>query len=121
MTKIYSMVSNDCVFPVYSESDPKKEVQQRKAAKKILIAGGANVAKPRTDGSTPKFVVTDVSADDLKALQEIPAFKRKVDRGFYVIGKEPTVFKADGSAQITEEQLTKKNPKAKVSTGTADE
>ncbi|QWX10266.1 hypothetical protein PP411_gp67 [Vibrio phage vB_VpP_BT-1011] len=113
-TKIYSMASNDVVVATYK---PKKdgEVSENKMAKSIIIKGKANVRDPKTL-QTPKWAVTDVSAEELKVLEANPSFKRKVDAGYIVVGKEPTDFKKDKSAQMTEGDVKVKNAKATAKT-----
>ncbi len=118
MAKIYSMGSNDVVIPTYKKTSAKS-VGAREIDSAIIIKGGANVRDPMTL-QTRKFVVTEVTAEELKTLKANPAFMRKVERGFITIDKEPEVKKADKSAQITPEQMKAKT-KAEIKTGKAEE
>lgn len=116
MAKIYSMASNDVVIPTYQAKKPG-EVSENKIAKAIVIKGKANVADKET-GKTPAFVMTEVTADELKILEANPAFKRKVKAGFISVGSEPATKKADKSAQMTKDDAKVKNAKATVKTNT---
>lgn len=120
MPKVYSMLSNDTVITITKKAESNKSVSKAVIEKAIIIKGGANVAIPKTSGKTERFVASDVTADELKQLQDHPVFKRMVDRGFITL-KEPEQFKADKSAQLSEKEVKAKQPKAKVSTGPVDE
>lgn len=111
-TKIYNMASNDVVIATYQAKSEKEISGENKIASSIIIKGKANVRNPKT-GETPKFSVTEVSAEELKVLQANPSFKRKVSAGYISIGKEPESLKADKSAQLTEDSKEVKNAKAK--------
>lgn len=100
MHKIYSLSSNGNIFPVYDKPADNAKISRRVASKKILIKGGANVTVKRSQGKRPKFVVTEVSDEDLKLLEQSKEFQRKLKNGWFLIDMEPTVFKRDGSAQM---------------------
>ncbi|WVH05507.1 hypothetical protein KKJFFJLC_00009 [Vibrio phage vB_VpaS_PGB] len=114
-TKIYSMASNDVVITTFKPKKSEGEVSENKIKDAIVIKGKANVRDPKTL-QTPKYAVTDVTADELKILQANPVFKRKVDRGFISVGKEPETLKKDKSAQMSEDDKKVKNSKATVKT-----
>ncbi len=118
MAKIYSMASNDIVIPTYKKRDAK-DIGANAIESAIIIKGGANV-RDNVTLQNRKFVVTTVTADELKTLQSNSSFKRKVASGFITIDKEPGELKADKSAQITVEQMATKT-KSKASTGKAEE
>lgn len=113
-TKIYSMASNDVVVATYK---PKKdgEVSENKMEKSIIIKGRANVRNPKTL-ETPKYAMTEVKPEELKILEAYKSFQRKVAKGYIVVGKEPTDFKKDKSAQMTEGDVKVKNAKATAKT-----
>lgn len=122
MTKIYSMCSNECVYPNYKKSEGG-ECAPNAIKNVIIIKGGANVADSESSrgNKTPKFVETEVTSAELESLKANDAFMRKVDRGFITIGKPPATLKADKSAQTTEKQMKAKAPKASATTGQADD
>ena len=120
MPKVYSMLSNDTVITLTKKAEESKKVSKAIIERAIIIAGGANIAKPKTGGKTERFSVTDISADDLKKCQEHPVFKRMMDRGFITLS-EPKEFKADKSAQLSEKDVKAKNPNARVSTGAVED
>jgi hypothetical protein len=122
MTKIYSQASNDVVIAHYEKKKDPKEQSSNVIESAIIIKGGANVAfsaSNKTQRDT-KFVVTEVSTDELKTLKLHKGFMRRVTAGFITIGEQPEKTKADKSAQMTEAQLKAKS-KAVPKTGPADE
>lgn len=118
-TKIYSMASNDVVIATFQ---PKKdgEVGENRISKAIVIKGKANVRDPKTL-QTPKWAMTEVEKDELDILQSNPSFNRKVKAGYIVVGKEPSDFKKDKSAQMSEDDVKIKNTKAKAKTNSEGE
>tara|TARA_R110002126_G_scaffold247956_2_gene390746 strand:- start:567 stop:974 length:408 start_codon:yes stop_codon:yes gene_type:complete len=122
MTKIYSQASNDVVIAHYEKKGGAKEQSNNVIESAIIIKGGANVAfsaSNKTKRGT-KWAITEVSAAELKTLEDHPGFMRRVKAGFITIGEEPEELKSDKSAQMTEAQLETKS-KAKASTGPVDE
>lgn len=111
-TKIYNMASNDVTVTAYQARKEGEVTGENKIANAIVIKGKANVRDPKT-GVTPKWSVTEVNEEQLKLLKASKPFMRKVDRGYITIGKEPESFKADKSAQLTEESKEVKSAKAK--------
>lgn len=73
---IYSTMSADVAYVGFISSPAGIKTP----AKKIIIAGKANIADKRLD--TPKGKVTEVSDEDYTALQEIPLFQLHVKNGF---------------------------------------
>ena len=118
MAKMYSMAWNDVVIPTYNKRDPKS-VGANSIDKAIIIKGGANVRDSVTLQNR-KFVITEVTEDELKTLKANSSFKRKVAAGFITIDKEPETKKSDKSAQITVEQMKDKT-KSEIKTGKAEE
>lgn len=112
MPTIYSTLSNDRSFPKY-EAKPEgaKGVTKNRYKSSILIKGGANVADKHFQ--TKGVAETEVSAEDLKTLQENSSFKRLVQRGFMSTSK-PKDAKKDGSAPKTEDELKAKAGKKGV-------
>lgn len=116
MPYIYSSLSNDNVFHVY---DNHPRVATPKAS--ILIKGKANV-QDRTTFQTPRGMATKVSDDELKLLQTIPQFQRKLKAGFFEIDEKATHehgaesagvnMPKDKSAQDTEESYKKSGKKS---------
>jgi len=122
MTKIYSQASNDVVIPHYEKKKDPKEQSNNVIESAIIIKGGANVAfsaSNKTQRDT-KWVITEVSAEELKTLKDHMGFMRRVKAGFITVGEEPEELKTDKSAQMTEKQLQAKS-KAKAKTGPIDE
>lgn len=119
ITKIYSQASNDVVIPSYKKNEDPKHSGPHMIETAIIIKGGANVAYSASNKMQQhtKWAVTEVNEDELETLKAHKGFMRRVDRGFITIGKEPEVIKADKSAQMTEQQLKAKSPKAKIETG----
>jgi hypothetical protein len=122
MTKIYSQASNDVVIAHYEKKKDPKEQSSNVIEDVIIIAGGANVAWSASNKHqrNTKFAITEVSALELETLKAHPGFMRRVKAGFITVGEEPEILKADKSAQMTEQQLSKKS-KAIPKTGPVDE
>lgn len=123
MAKIYYTGSNDFVVPTEYEKRVDGDSSSKKTIKSsVLIKGGFGVAygtsKERRNSGA---VMTEITAEELKAVEEHPAFIRKVRNGFITIGKPPTDSKKDKSAQTTESDFKKKNPKANVSVGQTED
>ncbi len=122
MPTIYSTLSNDRTFPKYEPSAKDGRIVRNRYGSAILIKGGANVANKHHQ--TQKFVETEVSDAELKALKENPVFKRLADRGFLTMTK-PSSPKRDGAAPKTEEELKakagKKGVDVKLNTADAEE
>lgn len=112
MPIIYSTLSNDRTFPKYEpKSGDGKGVTRNRYSSAILIKGGANVADKHHN--TRGFAETEVSAEDLKVLQENKVFQRLSKRGFLTTSK-PKDGKKDGAAPKTEEELKAKAGKKGV-------
>ena len=125
LTKIYSQASNDVVISKYAdkgEKDGKKSQSNNVIEKAIIVKGGANVAYSASNKlqRNTKWAVTEVTAEELEILKAHKGFMRRVKRGFISIDQEPSELKADKSAQLTPEQISKKT-KAKVETGPVEE
>lgn len=103
MPTVYSTLSNDRSFPKYQPgAKDEKGVKRRRYDSAILIKGGANVADKHFQ--TKPVAETNVSAEDLKILQDNASFKRLVERGFFSLNK-PKDTKRDKSAPKTEAEL----------------
>ena len=114
-TTIYSMLSNDEVYPVYKT--PGKGVQAANVIEEaVIIKGGANVRDPLTMRDRD-WVETEVTEAQLEILKANDSFMRVVGRGFITIGEEPKLLQADASAQLTEKQVKEKAPAAEVKAG----
>jgi hypothetical protein len=112
MITIYSTLSNDQSFPTYIKGKGKT-VAAAKIKTAILIKGGAHVANKHH--ITSKFAETQITSEDLKVLEDSPAFNRMVERGFFTMQK-PTEIKKDKSAPLIEKDIKAKNAKAIVIT-----
>lgn len=112
MPVIYSRLSNDRTFPNYiPKKGDDKTVSRSRYGSAILVKGGANVSdKNRV---TPEYVETNVTAEDLKILQDNATFKRLVDRGWLSLSK-PKEAKKDAAAPKTEKELKDKAAKKGV-------
>lgn len=124
MAKVFSMLSNDQLFVIYGEKKGDGLVKASKTDKSILIKGGANVQnRLMLNEHLEPFIVTEVSSDDLKLLQTLPSFNRKVERGFLVIGSTPKSDVKDKSAQLKEKDVKAKphTAKAKTKINTSDD
>lgn len=116
MPTIYSTATNDITFSIYEDKkDGDKKVSANKIAKAITIKGSLSQEVRSKRG---KFGETEVSAADLKLLEEHKQFIKGVDAGFFH-KKVPTDIKKDKSAQLTKEQV-KSQTKATSSTGTEE-
>lgn len=117
-TKIYSMASNDVVISKYKTRSKLDITGANKIEKAIIIKGGAGVAFSDAEKVKRKrdYVVTEVDAEDLKILEANPSFQRKVKAGFISVGKIPTQFKTDRSAQKTQ-----KDSKLTITTGEVEQ
>lgn len=89
MPYIYSTLTCDQAYTIYSEGANGLKVPQGN----IIIKGGTGIANDRL--ITPLGVVTSVSEDNLKLLQENPIFQQHEANGFISIQK-------DGKAQDPE-------------------
>lgn len=91
-----------------------------RAAKNILIKGGANVMNRKTM-ETPNGVVTEISKADYNLLKNVAAFKDHVAGGYITVhetkpGAEKKADKKDedkkdGGAQLTPEDYEKRGIK----------
>ena len=113
---IVSKASQDNEYVIWSTAPNG----QKTVKKTILIKGGANVMDKKTM-TTPKGVVTEVSEEDWKELENHVAFKRHLERGFMEVMKEEKKArkraetksdKKDGGAQLTPEDFEKRGQKA---------
>ena len=99
-----------------------------KKEKSVTIKGGANVLNKKTM-ETVNGVVTEVSAEDLKFLENTSAFQRHCSRGWIFVCKtraeadkkaaqvekdEDGDIRKDGSSQLTAEDFEKKGQKPPV-------
>jgi len=111
MPTIYSTLSNDRSFPRYKAAKEGARLTRHSYSSAILIKGGANVADKHYQ--TQKFVATEVSAEELKTLEENASFKRLMQRGF--LGKnKPHGDKRDLASPKTEKELKDKAGKKGV-------
>ena len=111
MPVIYSTLSNDRTFPKYKAKDNDGRIVRSRYDSAILIKGGANVADKHHN--TKPYVETEVSADDLKALESNKSFQRLKQRGFLSTNK-PQGEKRDKAAPKTEKELKDKAGKKGV-------
>lgn len=116
MPYILSTLSSDVKYTVWKSFDEKKKQPPQKL-KDVLVRGGANVINKAL--VTPKGVVTQVSDEQLKALESVPSFGRHKERGYIkVVDKDPKKpdevakdLNKDKSAQLTDKEV--KNEKKK--------
>ena len=115
---IVSRASQDNEYVVW-ETTPNG---LKRAKKSIIIKGGAHVMDKNTM-TTPNGVMTEISEEEYKILQECPAFKRHEEKGFVEVYKEEKkareeskkkTNKKDGSAQLTPKDFEDKGQKAPV-------
>lgn len=114
MPYIYSTASASCIFPVYIKKVQEGDKVARAAVetRRIEVKGGTGVAAKKTL-IVPQGVVTRVTDEEFAELEKIPAFCRKVERGFYKVEKrnadvEKVVTdmpEKDRGAQATEEEF----------------
>ena len=85
---VYSTITCDTIYAIYRPTDPKSlPVIERK----ILIKGGNMIAQDNL--FTPQGVVTEVSNEDMEALENDPNFNRHRDRGFLRVEKREVAVK----------------------------
>lgn len=118
MKYIYSTLSNDQHFVVWTQTDDAKKLPLRK--KTILVHGNANVMN-KTTLITPKGAVTTVEDSIVEELKKIPSFSRFIDRGFITVESKQSdadevaqkgMEKKDSSAQKTVADMKKTSSKA---------
>lgn len=84
MPYVYSTLTADQNYTLYpADADPR---QIPKALQTVFIAGGANVVDNHSM-VTPRGVVTEVSDEQMKVLEKIPAFDKHRKAGFISIDK----------------------------------
>jgi hypothetical protein len=78
---VYSTLSNSVIYTPGEKDSP---LHANPVLARILIRGGANVAKRTSTGGlyTPKGVVTEVTDDQMDALKDNVHFKNHVEKGF---------------------------------------
>lgn len=110
---IYSTMSADVAYVGFMSSPAGIKTP----AKRIIIAGKANVADKRLE--TPKGKVTEVSDEDYAVLQEIPLFQLHQKNGFIKIESRKRevekVVTADMEAKDKSAPKTKTDYKSKKS------
>lgn len=114
---ILSRTSQDNEYVVWGA----RENGSFRVQRTILIKGGANVLD-KTVMKTPNGVVTEVSDEDWKELENHVAFKKHMERGFYEVMKEEKSAneakkkqgKKDGGAQLTAQDFEERGQKAPV-------
>jgi hypothetical protein len=111
MPTIYSTLSNDRTFPLYEKAVEGSVVTKAKYKSAILIKGGANVSDKHFQ--TKAIVETEVTAEELKLLQDNASFKRLEKRGF-LSSKRPVSPKKDAAAPKTKKELQDKAGKKGV-------
>lgn len=111
MPTIFSTLSNDRTFPLYEKAPEGSTVTKSKYKSAILVKGGANVADKHFNSKS--VAETEVTADELKLLQENASFKRLEKRGF-LSTKRPVAPKKDAAAPKTDKQLKEKAGKKGV-------
>lgn len=105
MPYISTTLGQDSHFPIY-----KKVAGNELAVERVItIKGGANVISNKTL-FTPSGRLNKVSDEDLKLLEQNPAFCRKRERGYIVVHPDKQLHvedlqKKDGSAQFTEKDF----------------
>lgn len=111
MPTIFSTLSNDRTFPLYEKAPEGSNVTKSKYKSSILVKGGANVADKHFN--TKSVVETEVTADELKLLQDNASFKRLEKRGF-LSTKRPASPQKDTAAPKTKKELQDKAGKKGV-------
>lgn len=103
---VYSTMSADVAYVKFNASPAGVKTP----AKKIVIAGKANIADKRLD--TPKGKVTEVSDEDYTSLQEIPLFQLHVKNGFIKVeSRKKEVEKVVGVDMSAKDKSAPKTPK----------
>jgi len=113
MPFVLSTLSNAQNYTIYRKTQNKPGVRDqgpRVVVGQVKINGGANIANKAL--VTPKGVVTEVTADQLKTLEACTSFQKHKDRGFItVLDKDPRhevekvakdMTEKDKSAPLTE-------------------
>lgn len=93
----------------------------KKVKKSVIIKGGANVIDKVTM-QTPNGVVTEITEEQYKTLQECPAFVKHLENGFLEVMKAEKEAKEtakkkgkkDGGAQLTPKDFEERGQKAPV-------
>ena len=109
MPYVYCTLTADQCYAIYpSDLNPEKVP---KTEREIFVSGGANVIDRRLH--TPRGVATHVSAEELKLLETIPAFKKHKDKGFVKVDEKQhdpeEVAKKDMTDRDTSAQLEEKD------------
>lgn len=106
MPYVYSTLTNDQVYTLWRPASTEKKPNV--ALKKVKINGGHG-RMDRKNLVTPLGVVTEVSNEDLEALNQIGAFRKHMEAGFIKVDKKKSdpekvasdMAKKDASAQKT--------------------
>lgn len=110
MPYVFSTMTNDVKYAVYTEGAADLKI----VADTILIKGGTGVMNDRL--ITPLGVATEVTAEQLAALEANPVFKAQREAGYLVVqDKKASAEKVasdmnvgDGAAPLTPETYKKK-------------
>ena len=106
MPYVYSTLSSDQTYCQYPKKADPKGIPQ--IIQKVNINGKANVTNKKTF-VTPKGVVTEITDEQLKILEGIPAFRDHREAGFIVVDTKKTepaeVAKKDMSPKDLSSQL----------------
>lgn len=120
MPYVYSTLTADQEYTFYQPvPDLQKETATpRKAIRSILIKGGYRTVDKKTLVTNRNAVVTQVSKEELEALESHPSFKKHRDKGFVktsekIIKSEEKqldkIERTDKSTPLTPEQLKAEN------------
>lgn len=78
---VYSTLAANQAYTTYVQSDPN---QLPKIRKTVLVKGGTGVTEAR-HVQTPKGVITEVTDEELEALQENTSFQDHVKNGYITV------------------------------------
>ena len=106
MPYVYSTLTNDQVYTLWRPASTEKNPNV--ALKKVKINGGHG-RMDRKNLVTPLGVVTEVSNEELEALNQIGAFRKHMEAGFIKVDKKKSdpekvasdMAEKDASAQKT--------------------
>jgi len=113
MFYVYSTLTADNAYAVYKEKDANKDIPE--IERTILIKGGHGVANKHFQ--TPQGVVTSVSDEDMKVLEQNVHFKFHRENGFLKVERHKAetervaadMEEKDKSAPLTPNDFKKEN------------
>lgn len=114
MPYIYSTLTADNTYVAYEQNERNKTHEIVGA---ITIKGGANLSSKNL--ITPQGVLTTVTDEELKKLQENPAFDRHVKRGFIRVEQKEQKIKKVAGGMTKKDKAAPRTPddiKAKKNT-----